>query len=102
MGKAVYLLDKNGQEFTRGILSTDERAVELAQEFEERLDEIWDLTHQHVVAVQNPVLLRWLKEYEPEIYQNIGAILSAKDYVRFKLTGRIQQEIGDAFGQSLD
>lgn len=97
-GKGLYLLDKNGQEFTRGILSTDERAVELAQEFEERLDEIWDLTHQHVAAVQNPVLLRWLKEYEPEIYQNIGAILSAKDYVRFKLTGRIHQEMGDASG----
>ncbi|MBM7635478.1 FGGY-family carbohydrate kinase [Streptococcus saliviloxodontae] len=97
-GKGLYLLDKNGREFTRGILSTDGRAQELAKHFEENIAQIWPLTQQHVVGVQNPVLLAWLKENKPEIYQEIGAVLSAKDYVRFKLTGRINQEFGDASG----
>ncbi|MBM7643282.1 FGGY-family carbohydrate kinase [Streptococcus loxodontisalivarius] len=97
-GKGLYLLDKNGQEFTRGILSTDGRAQELAQRFEEKVDQIWPLTQQHIVGVQNPVLLAWLKENRADIYQQIGAVLSAKDYVRFKLTGRINQEFGDASG----
>lgn len=97
-GKGLYLLDREGREFTRGILSTDERAAELAQVFEARVGDIWDKTRQHVVGVQNPVLLAWLKKYQPDIYSRIGAILSAKDFVRFKLTGKINQEYGDASG----
>ncbi|MBP2623678.1 FGGY-family carbohydrate kinase [Streptococcus oricebi] len=97
-GKGLYLLDKTGKEFVNGILSTDERASQLAKKFESRLDEIWPLTKQHVVGVQNPVLLRWLKEEQPQVYEQIGAVLSAKDFVRFKLTGLIHQEIGDASG----
>lgn len=97
-GKGLYVLDKQGKEFTRGILSTDGRAIALADDFEKRVSEIWPMTKQHVVAVQNPVLLRWLKENQPEVYNQIGSVLSAKDYVRFKLTGKINQEYGDASG----
>lgn len=97
-GKGLYLLDKEGNVFTRGILSTDSRAVGLAAEFEERVSEIWKKTRQHIVGVQNPVLLRWLKDHEPNIYKEIGSVLSAKDFVRFKLTNRINQEYGDASG----
>lgn len=97
-GKGLYLLDKKGQPFKRGILSTDNRAAALAREFEQRVSEIWPLTQQHILSVQNPILLRWLKEHEPELYQEIGAILSAKDFIRFKLTDQINQEYGDASG----
>lgn len=97
-GKGLYLLDKSGQEFTHGILSTDERASQLASDFESRVDEIWGKTRQHIVAVQNPVLLAWLKANRRELYEQVGWILSAKDYVRFKLTSQINQEYGDASG----
>lgn len=97
-GKGLYVLDKEHHEFIPGILSADSRASALAQEFENRVSLLWNRTHQHVVASQAPVLLRWLKDHQPEIYERIGAVLSAKDYVRFKLTGLVQQEIGDASG----
>lgn len=97
-GKGLYVLDKNYKEFVNGILSTDSRANLLAKEFEDKIDNLWEKTRQHVFGVQNPVLLRWLKDNEPEIYNNIGAILSAKDYIRFKLTGKVNQEYGDASG----
>lgn len=97
-GKGLYVLDKNHQPFMNGILSTDTRATALAQHFEARVDELWPLTQQHIVAVQNPVLLKWLKDYQPQQYEQIGAILSAKDFVRFKLTGKVNQEYGDASG----
>ena len=95
-GKGLYVLDKNHNEFMNGILSTDGRAGELANKFENKIKKIWNKTRQHVFGVQNPVLLRWLKENEPKAYNNIGAILSAKDYVRFKLTEKVNQEYGDA------
>ena len=97
-GKGLYVLDKEGQIFRRGILSTDNRALELAQELENKVSELWPLTKQHIVAVQNPVLLRWLRDYQPEDYQRIGSILSAKDFVRYQLTGKLNQEYGDASG----
>ena len=100
-GKGVYLLDKHKQIFTNGILSTDERGKGLAKTFESKVSEIWPLSHQHVVAAQSPILLRWLKENKPETYFNIGYALSAKDFVRFKLTNQLNQEIGDASGNNL-
>ncbi|WEV46051.1 carbohydrate kinase [Bifidobacterium sp. ESL0690] len=100
-GKGLYLLDKNGEIFCNGILSTDERANDLAKSFETRVEEIYPISHQHVMASQAPVLLRWIKDHEPERYANIGSILSAKDFVRYLLTGGIHQEVGDASGNNL-
>lgn len=97
-GKGLYLLNKDKEVFCHGILSTDERAKELAASFEATINELWEMTKQHVVAVQSPVLLRWLKEYEPAIYNQIGWVMSAKDFIRFKLTGNLNQEYGDASG----
>lgn len=82
----------------QGILSTDNRAKDLAQYFESKLDNIWELTRQHIFPSQSPVILRWLKDYQPETYKSIGAVLSAKDFIRYKLTGKVQQEYGDASG----
>lgn len=100
-GKGLYLLDKQKNVFTNGILSTDERGHNLAKEFEERSEQIWSITYQHVVSAQSPVLLRWLKDKQPETYNKIAHVLSAKDFVRFKLTNQLFQEIGDASGNNL-
>ncbi|MGT2933751.1 FGGY-family carbohydrate kinase [Streptococcus catagoni] len=97
-GKGLYLLDKQQAIFCHGILSTDERANDLATAFEEKVDDLWGLTQQHVVGVQAPVLLRWLKEYDRASYDQIGWVLSAKDFIRFQLTGKVHQEYGDASG----
>lgn len=100
-GKGLYLLDKNHHELMNGILSVDIRGASLAADFEKRVAAIWPISYQHVVASQSPVLLKWLKVNQPERYREIGAILSAKDYLRFKLTDTINQELGDASGNNL-
>lgn len=100
-GKGLYLLDQQHSVFYPGILSTDSRGTELATAFETKVAEIYGISLQHVMPSQAPVLLRWLKNNKPNVYQNIGAILSAKDFVRFKLTGYLAQEYGDASGNNL-
>ncbi|HEO0387242.1 TPA: carbohydrate kinase [Streptococcus agalactiae] len=97
-GKGLYLLDNKLEPLEQGILSTDNRAKDLAQYFESKLDNIWELTRQHIFPSQSPVILRWLKDYQPETYKSIGVVLSAKDFIRYKLTGKVQQEYGDASG----
>ena len=37
-------------------------------------------------------LLPWLKANEPERYRSIGTLLFAKDYINFRLTGRLATE----------
>lgn len=97
-GKGLYVLDKEKKEFQNGILSTDSRAIEVARDFEAKVDKIWGKTHQHIVGVQSPILLYWLKQNAKEVYDKIGSILSAKDYIRFKLTNTVNQEYTDASG----
>ncbi|WP_440897282.1 FGGY-family carbohydrate kinase [Amphibacillus sp. Q70] len=100
-GKGLYLLDHDKQIFHNGILSIDERGNNKALEFENKVEAIWDISQQHVVSSQSPVLLNWLKEHEPEAYYQIGYVLSAKDFIRFMLTNEVKQERGDASGNNL-
>ncbi|MDR0899997.1 MAG: carbohydrate kinase [Lactobacillaceae bacterium] len=100
-GKGLYPLNKHQQIFRNGILSTDARADLLGAEFESKVSQIWPISQQHVMSVQSPVLLRWLKDNRRLDYDQIGAILSAKDFVRYKLSGVVNQEIGDASGNGL-
>lgn len=99
-GKGLYVLDNDNRIFMNGILSTDSRSIEMARKFEERVSDIFPISHQHVMGTQSPVLLRWLKENDREDYDKVGAILAAKDYIRFRLTGNVNQEYGDASGNN--
>lgn len=100
-GKGLYVLDKNKKIFYKGILSSDHRAEALCSKFNERIDEIFPLCHQQIMPCQAPVLLRWIKENQPQIYDKIGYVLSNKDFIRFILTGEVYQEIGDASSNHL-
>lgn len=100
-GKGLYVLGKDGKPFMDGVLSSDSRAADLANEFESRVAEIYPISHQHVMVMQFPVLLRWLKDNEPEQYARIGHVLSNKDFIRYFLTGEILEERGDASGNNL-
>ncbi len=100
-GKGLYTLDRERHIFMDGILSADSRAEEYAEKFEKRVHEIFDISHQHVMTSQAPVILRWLKDHEPQNYAEIGFVLSNKDFIRFLLTGEVFQEIGDASGNNL-
>lgn len=99
-GKGLYVLDKQNQIFTNGILSTDSRAVNLSKQFESQVEKIFPISHQHVMESQSPVLLNWFKQNRPALYQQIGMVLSAKDFVRSQLTGEFFQEYGDASGNN--
>lgn len=100
-GKGLYVLDEQRQIFTSGILSADSRGKNLAQKFEKEITQIFSISNQHVMPSQAPILLRWLKENQPEIYTKIGIVFSNKDFIGYLLTGECKQELGDASGNNL-
>jgi sugar (pentulose or hexulose) kinase len=50
----------------------------------------------------NTLILRWLKEREPENYDRIAHVLHCKDYINYKLTGQIATEASDASTAMID
>lgn len=102
-GKGLYLLDRNRKPFTAGILSTDNRAESLCERFSagEAGEYVRKHNYQKILACQPVCILRWLKENDPAVYGEIGTVFSAKDYIRFCLTGKIQAEITDLSGTNL-
>lgn len=100
-GKGLYALDASGKIFMNGILSTDSRAKGIAAQLNRRVEQIYPISYQQIMPSQAPVILRWLKENKPDQYQKIGYILSNKDFIRYLLTDKIYQELGDASGNNL-
>ncbi|MCA9287737.1 MAG: xylulokinase [Phycisphaerales bacterium] len=45
--------------------------------------------------------LLWVREHEPETWPRVAAVLLPKDYVRFRLTGVLATDVGDAAGTLL-
>lgn len=102
-GKGLYLLDQSGNPLGNGIVSTDNRALEYEIAFSrsEIAERIRAVNHQNILACQPVCLLRWLKDNRPEEYAQIGAVLSVKDYIRNRLTGKVFAERTDISGSNL-
>lgn len=102
-GKGLYLWGKDGKPARAGISSTDNRAWKIAEEW--RRDGTWQAVYpqicQQLMACQQATLLRWVKENDPRVYENIKWVFSVKDYIRFRLTGEAWCEITDISGSGL-
>lgn len=102
-GKGLYVTDKNGEPVGNGILSSDRRGEEIAERWRRdgTSERAKALTLQDADAPLPPVLLRWLKENEPDDYKRIGRVFEAKDYIRYLLTGEAFAEVTDYSGAGL-
>lgn len=43
----------------------------------------------------------WLRDHEPESFKRLGVVINPKDFVRFRLTGDLATDVGDASGFGL-
>lgn len=96
-GDGVWALDEAGDPIRPAILWNDTRSKDL------------DLPELAAVdanccgrcvtpnfAGGNTLILRWLKEREPDNYKKISHVLHCKDYLNYCLTGQIATEASDA------
>lgn len=100
-GNGLYLLDHQRRPLL-GIQSLDSRAAGLAEELDRLNGEVlMARCHQRPWPSQTPTLLAWIKRERPDIYARTGAVLFCKDYVNFRLTGRLASDISDLSGAGL-
>ncbi|WP_404321479.1 xylulokinase [Cytobacillus firmus] len=99
----LVLLDEEYHVLRNAILWNDTRTTEQCKQ-------IYDLAGEKrlLEITKNPALegftlpkLLWVKQYEPEVFEKAAVFLLPKDYLRFKLTGKIHSEYSDAAGTLL-
>lgn len=91
-------VDKNGNPLRPSIIWADQRSQKQAAEIEEHISQ-WDF--YNIVGHRNTASygiqkLMWIKENQPEIYEQTYKVLNAKDYIVYKLTGKYVTEPSDA------
>lgn len=99
-GNGLYLLDRQNQPLL-AIQSLDARAESLVSDDVLDIAAIRAINHQGTWAAQTPLLLRWLKQNQPETYSQIGTAFLCKDYISFRLSGQRCSDLTDMSGCGL-
>jgi len=102
-GNGLYLIDAAGRPVRNGINSMDGRAAGIIAQWKADGVDARALpkTAQCIWPAQPNALLAWLREHEPQSLASASAVLMAKDYIRFMLTGEVRMELTDMSGTSL-
>jgi L-xylulokinase len=74
-GKGLFLLDKQDQPLGNAILSSDRRALEIVQRWQQDgiPEKLYPHTRQTLWTGHPASLLRWVKENEPQRYSKLAA-----------------------------
>ncbi|WP_418137958.1 FGGY-family carbohydrate kinase [Agrobacterium sp. El2ro-1b] len=100
-GNGLYLLDKEQQPLL-GIQSLDSRAADMATELDRKSGDLLQARClQRPWPAQTPTLLAWVKRHAPDLYAQTGTVLFCKDFVNFRLTGCLANDISDLSGAGL-
>lgn len=99
----TVFLDKHGSSVRPAIMWNDARTKKMIPNIKERLLESSKASHiAKIVSTGSPLAnLLWVKENEPTKYKKIAKILSAKDYLVYKLTGVYSTDYCDSSTSSL-
>jgi len=102
-GNGLYLLDKSGQPLGNAIQSIDTRGSNILKQWSDDgiLDKLRPYTRQQSYPAQTITLLAWMRDHNPEMYEQIGNVLLCKDYINYCLTGEIATDLSDMSTTSL-
>lgn len=90
-------VDKQGNPLRPSMIWADQRAQKQAAQIEQHISQ-WDF--YHIVGHRNTASygiqkLMWVRDNEPEIYEQTYKTLNAKDFIVFRLTGKFYTEYSD-------
>jgi xylulokinase len=98
----AVLMDRDCRVLDRAILWTDQRSVRESAWLDERYgDMLFEVTYHRPDTLWTLPQLLWIRNHKPDVFERIGHILFAKDYIRWRLTGRICTDTIDAAGSML-
>ncbi len=89
-------LGRDGQALHNAITWADLRGAAYADTYSRLLSGAFDRLLNAPAAGLTALILLWMKHHTPELYHDTGVILFPKDYLRYRLTGKIATDAGDA------
>ncbi len=96
-GDGLWPLNRQGQPLGHAILWNDSRCKDSSLT---NAPEIVEFSQQHhcsqLFSAASPVLLRWMKEMQPDRFERLGHALHCKDWLVYQLTGAIMTDRSDA------
>ena len=104
-GEGLWALDENYEPVGNSILWNDGRALDLVniiREDDALYKEIKKVVASYIKPGSTLTLIKWLKEYYPEVYKKTEVIFTCKDWIRYKLTNNIYWELSDATCSCVD
>ncbi|WP_226037084.1 xylulokinase [Aquibacillus saliphilus] len=99
----LVLLDENNDVLRNAILWNDTRTTKQCQDIYDQVGKEKFISITKNLALEGFTLpkILWVKENEPDTYQKAKTFVLPKDYLRYRITGKLQMEYSDAAGTSL-
>ena len=98
----LVLIDEEGTPLRPAILWNDTRTTKQCEEITEALgSDLLNITKNKALEGFTLPKILWVQKHEPEIFAKATHFLLPKDYLRFRLTGKIDMEYSDAAGTLL-
>jgi xylulokinase len=97
MHSSVFL-DKEGEVIRPCILWCDQRTNKECREIIDKVGEkkLISITGNTAMTGFTAPKVLWLRNNEPDNYKNLNTLFMPKDYIRYKLTGKLAAEFSDA------
>jgi len=94
----TVFLDKDLQPFRPAIIWADQRSSSQCEFIYQKIgkEQLAELTGNPVATGFMCSTLLWMKENQPEEFNQIYKVILAKDYIRYRLTGNLGVEVTDA------
>jgi sugar (pentulose or hexulose) kinase len=100
-GDGLWPITQSGHPVRRAILWNDTRAAVLL-DYDAVNREALKHASNSLFAGAAPILLRWMKEHEPENYRRTFYVLHCKDWLNYRLTGVVATDETDASTALMD
>lgn len=96
----MVALDKDGHPVRPAIIWCDQRSRAEVEFINEKLgkEQLGKVMRSPIATGFQTASVLWLKNNEPENYDNTQLFLTPKDYIRYRLTGTLGSESSDAAG----
>lgn len=100
MMMGLVLLDAKGNVLRPAIIWADQRAADEAESIERVVGNqtYYRMTGNANIANNSLHKLMWISKHEPDVYRKTAKILNCKDYIAYRLTGKVSTDYSDGSG----
>lgn len=93
-------IDKHGELLRNAIIWADLRSTSQEQQLKEKIpeDSFYRITGHRISSAYSLEKLMWIRENQPELFRRIYKVLLPKDYIIYRLTGKLFTDYSDASG----